>query len=432
MSNSFNTLNDKAWEKLFYKYNILEHIDKKGLYTITAKQINEFREARLMTKFDHRSNLPLLFSENNLSILPVTRGSYIIGNFEAYHDFETHASDICKVKIPDFVYSIDFDNITSEATAINVAYLSGILADFIGDENLIPTVNGRMSSEQFDFNIHNKKTNSLVNISVSNSQIEIDAGYEGLETLTLIEAKNSISDDFLVRQLYYPFRLWQQKINKRIKTIYLIYANGIFSLYEYKFHEPNNYNSLILVKQKNYTLEQESISIDEIISLFDHIKVTEEPEGIPFPQADSFSRVINICELLYDNEFLTRDEITTNYDFDIRQTNYYTDACRYLGLVYKERDGIDGVKYFLTDKGKEIFKLNLKKRNLSFAKCILEKKAFNETFRRYLMSSQMPQKREIVKIMEASGLYNINSSETYKRRASTVLSWINWVLNLTR
>ena len=84
-----------------------------------------------MTKFDHRSNLPILFEENNLSILPITRGSYVIANFEAYHDFELPITEINKVVAPDFIHSIDFENITSEATAINVAYLSGILADFI-------------------------------------------------------------------------------------------------------------------------------------------------------------------------------------------------------------------------------------------------------------------------------------------------------------
>ena len=35
------------------------------------------------------------------------------------------------------------------------------------------------------------------------------------------------------------------------------------------------------------------------------------------------------CELLNESE-LTKDEITSNYDFDPRQTNYYTDAGRYL------------------------------------------------------------------------------------------------------
>ena len=149
-----------------------------------------------MTKFDHRSNLPILFEENNLSILPITRGSYVIANFEAYHDFELPITEINKVVAPDFIHSIDFENITSEATAINVAYLSGILADFIGEETLLPTVNGRMSSDRFDFNIYNKVSSQMQNIAVVNSQIEIDGGYEGFDSLTLIEAKNSLSTDF--------------------------------------------------------------------------------------------------------------------------------------------------------------------------------------------------------------------------------------------
>lgn len=432
MSNKPKTLNDKAWEKLFDKHNIIRCVEESGLYEITAKQINEFREARLMTKFDHRSNLPILFEENKLSILPITRGSYVIANFEAYHDFELPVTEINKVVAPDFIHSIDFENITSEATAVNVAYLSGILADFIGEETLLPTVNGRMSSDRFDFHIYNKVSSQLQNIAVVNSQIEIDGGYEGFDSLTLIEAKNSLSDDFLVRQLYYPYRLWQKKVRKPVKPVFLTYTNGVFNLYEYEFHEPNNYNSLVLVKQKNYTLEQEEIQIDEIISLFNQVQLTEEPVGIPFPQADSFRRVINICELLNENEFLTREEITYNYDFDIRQTNYYTDACRYLGLVDKERERIEGVKYFLTDKGKSIFRLNLKNRNLSFVKCILEKRAFNQSFKEYLTELELPSRTEIVKIMEESRLYNVNSESTYKRRASTISGWVNWILDLAR
>ena len=401
MSSKPKTLNDKAWEKLFDKYNILRCVGESGLYEITAKQINEFREARLMTKFDHRINLPILFEENKLSILPITRGSYVIANVEAYHDFESPVTEINKVVAPDFIHSIDFENITSEATAINVAYLSGILADFIGEETLLPTVNGRMSSDRFDFNIYNKVFSRLQNITVVNSQIEVDGGYEGFDSLTLIEAKNSLSDDFLVRQLYYPFRLWQGKVRKPVKPVFF------------------NYNSIVLVKQKNYTLEQEEIQLDEIISLFNQVQLTEEPIGIPFPQADSFKRVINICELLNENEFLTREEITYNYDFDIRQTNYYTDACRY-------------VEYSLTDKGKSIFRLNLKSRNLSFVKCILEKRSFNEAFREYLSELELPSRNEIVKIMEESGLYNVNSESTYKRRASTISGWVNWILDLAR
>ena len=67
-----------------------------------------------------------------------------------------------------------------------------------------------------------------VSVKVANSQVEIDGGYEGLNIT--YRSKNSISDDFLIRQLYYPYRLWQSKIDKNVKPIFMIYSNGIFNL----------------------------------------------------------------------------------------------------------------------------------------------------------------------------------------------------------
>jgi len=79
--------NDLAWKAIFDKYKILDEILKVGHVEISATKINEFREARLMTKFDHKSQLPKLFADNNLSILPTSRGGYIIGTFETFCDF---------------------------------------------------------------------------------------------------------------------------------------------------------------------------------------------------------------------------------------------------------------------------------------------------------------------------------------------------------
>ena len=252
-----DTKNEAAWKRLFEKHKILEKIEKHGVFEITSGQINVFREARLMTKFDHQKNLPEIFKKNKLSILPVTRGSYLISQFEAYKDFEETQSEIIKVPLPSYIESIDFENITSESAALNCAYVSGILADFIEDEEILPTVSGRMSSEVFNFLIKTHSGSDL-RVNVINSQVEIDGGYEGLETLSLIEAKNSLSDDFLIRQLYYPYRLWSNKVSKRVKPLFLTYSNGIFMFYEYDFQEPENYNSLTLIKQKRYSIERQN------------------------------------------------------------------------------------------------------------------------------------------------------------------------------
>ena len=421
--------NDVAWEKIFDKYDILNEIEKNGKFEISAKDINKFREARLMTKFDHKANLPKIFADNKLSILPISRGSYVISKFEAYSKFENINQEIVKARFPDYITSIDYDNITSEATAINCAYVSGIIYDFVQDEQLVPTVSGRMSSNNFSFNIKNNLLEKDMLVEVENSQIEIDGGYEGINSLCLIEAKNALSDDFIIRQLYYPYRLWQNKIDKIVRPIFLVYSNGIYNLYEYEFEDINNYNSLKLIKQKNYIIENVNIEISDIIEVLNETNEIDEPE-ISFPQADNFGRVINLCELLFQNE-MTKDEITMNYDFDSRQTNYYTDAGRYLGLIDKKR-GEDGVRFFLTKRGKNLFKLKYRDRQLKYVEYILQHRPFRQAFNECLQNSEMPNKNRVVEIMEESAIYNVQAKSTYERRASTITGWINWIIQLTK
>ena len=97
MSDRQKSLNDTAWEELFEKHDILAHIERTGQFQISAKQIKEVREPRLMAKFDHTINLPQIFADNNLCILPVTRGDYVISHFDAYHKFEPDNSPITRV-----------------------------------------------------------------------------------------------------------------------------------------------------------------------------------------------------------------------------------------------------------------------------------------------------------------------------------------------
>lgn len=418
---------DDNWEKIFAKHKILEKVLSDGHTNITAKEINEFREARLMTKFDHKSQLPKLFLDNNLSILPTSRGGYVIGTFETFFDFNRDETEIKTIEFPNFLESLDYKNITSEATAINCAFVSNILQDFVNEESLLPTVSGRMSSSSFNFKINSSK--GLFKINVENSQVEIDGGYEGNESLNLIEAKNYISDDFLVRQLYYPYKLWNGKINKTVRPIFLTYSNGVFHLREYAFTDINKYNSLILVQHKKYVVKEGSFNLETLEELIEKTKTLKEPE-IPFPQADSFERVINLCELLYEKDFITKEDITRNYDFDYRQTDYYSNAAKYLGLVEIGKDSLSGqIGCYLTTLGKRVFSTNIIERQKEFAKLIISHLAFKETLKLYLEKGESPTKDEVVEIMKKSKLHNVGKDSTYFRRASTILGWTNWIIN---
>jgi hypothetical protein len=420
-----NSKNDNAWNDLFEKYKISEEVNAKGFYKIKALEINEFREARLMTKFDFKSQLPKIFTENNLSILPISRGGYIISDFNIFQDFESNENEITRINFPSYIESIDFNSITSEAIALNCAYISGIIEDFVQDEELKPTVSGRMSSSIFDFNINSKK--ELLNINVNNSQIEIDGGYEGIESLNLIEAKNSISKDFLIRQVFYPFKLWENKITKKVRNLFLTYSNGIFHFREYIFEDPTHYNSLKLTREKKYVIRDGIINLELIQKWLSQVKIVKEAT-IPFPQADSFERVINLCELLNENKELSQEYITNNYDFNVRQTNYYTNAGKYLSLIDSKRKK-GKIIYFLTDNGQKLFNLPIIDRQQNFIELILSHLAFNETLKYYFKKGELPNIEEIVKIMKVSHLYNVKEKSTYERRASTISSWVNWILD---
>lgn len=416
-------LNDAAWEKLFNKYHILAKIKQDGQFTISANQIKEFREPRLMTKFDHKINLPAVFSENNLSILPITRGDYVISSFAAYKEFSEPSQEVQKVSIPSHIQSLMPQFLISEAIALNCSNACGILNDFLADDELVPTVSGRMGSGSFAFDINT--TFGTKNITVNNSQIEIDAAYEGIHYLSLFEAKRDLSDDFLIRQLYYPFRVWSTRVTKTVKSIFLIFSNGIFHLYQYQFEDPQNYNSLKLVKQKNYAIATE-ICLADIKNLLRTISIVQEP-CISFPQADRMSRIINLVELLYEKPMMKQD-ITSKYAFDERQTYYYTDAGRYLDLIDKSNDENGNTVFHLSACGKRIMELKYKERQLAIVTQILMHRVFNETLKLYLQLGKMPEKKTIVQIMKRAKLYRVESDSTYLRRSSTVVNWVNWIL----
>ena len=243
------SLIDEKWEILFEKYSIENEIKKNGLYYITADQIREVKEPRLMTKFDTRESLPGVFGRK-IAILPVTRGKYVLGEFDLYQDFPEPVSDIKQMtgaKIPDYYETIDINDIRSEANAINIMSIAGILDDFLGEASMVQTVSGRMGSGSFGFYVsgwNSEGRQSKSYLTVENSQVEIDGGFENPNVFSIIEGKNVVHSNFLIRQLYYPARLWNSKIGKQIRPVFLVYSNNIFRLLEYEFRDINDYNSL--------------------------------------------------------------------------------------------------------------------------------------------------------------------------------------------
>lgn len=433
------TKNDIAWERLFADYLILDEINNKGIYKISAKAINEKREARLMTKFDHAAQLPKIFKQNNLSIQPDSRSTYVIGRFDSYKKLPKEENlykkpkDIEAFPFPEDIQTLNPKNIRSEATALLCAYNAGIINDLLEQEVIRFTIAGRMSTGKFSYSINDSKQKTCYQINVDNSQCEIDGGFEGDDILAIIEAKNSSVDNFLIRQLFYPYKLWIDKTSKQVIPIFLSYFDNIFSFYIYKFEDNENYNSITLVKQKRYYIGSNDIELQEIIDIRETIKIKIESSITLFPQADVFGRIVDLLfQIQYNKIFLQRD-IAINYGFVVRQAQYYASAAIYLGLIKKEQIYKGGVGYSLTKLGFKIIQQASRERNLAFVKCILEKKVFNKALDFYINQKGKLEKEDIIEIMKSADIQLVKSSQaTVSRRADTVRGWINWIIRLTQ
>lgn len=433
--------NDIAWEKLFEEDQLLSRIEAESEFIIDSKRINKIRQARLMTKFDSREDLPKIFKDNKLSILPISRGGYKVGKFDIFHNFEDYdtpkrTDKIQEKQFPPFIHSIDPNLITTEPTAIYCANLCSILSSFTGANEMHSTISGRMGSGDFDFQI--QEPDKVFDFEVRGSQIEIDAGYEGHDSIYLVEAKNTLSRDFVVRQLYYPYRTWHNKITtKDIRNIYLTYSNGIFYIREYVFEDINNPMSIKLFDSSRYSIITKELTVEYLKELSNKNLPKLDSQEAPFPQADDFNKVINLCEELAkryssnlneDNDEsvvngLYKKEIAEIYDFADRQADYYANAAKYLGLVSIDRGLVS-----LTKLGLEVIQLPLTTKQIKFAELILSSKPFAKVFDFYIKSTGMLSIEDVKQIVEACKIENLNTeADTFNRRCLTVKSWVEWI-----
>ena len=423
---------NEAWKVLIDKYNILEEVQENGCYHIKASQIKQFKEPRLMAKWDSTDALPKVLRDNKINILPDSRSSYVIGDFLLYQEIpilEENVTQMAHVELPDYE-SIDVNNISSEANAINVLLLTGILDDFLNTNNNVATFNGRMGTGEFEFVVETTR-NIKQKISVNNAQCEIDGGFENNDSVVIMEAKNVVHEDFHIRQLYYPYRLWKNKVNKPIRLVFSVYSNMIYRLFEYRFNILEDYSSIELVRTKNYSLQDTTITLDDLFRVRKDTLVKTDDNmdnsDVPFIQANSMERIISLLENMYENP-MTSQQIAELMDFEPRQSDYYYNAGKYLGLFEKVNEDKQRV-VALTSLGNKVFKLNYKERQLKIVELILEHQIFSDLFDGMIKTGDMPNKKDIEDEMRA---LHVCDEGQIVRRASSIYGWLKWIFNLTK
>jgi hypothetical protein len=249
--------NNKSWEKIFKDYDIIKHDFDNSPFSLSSKQIKEScqnfkktaeKEVRILCKQDSRSDRPDIFIKNDLFLLPVKNGFYVIIKGEGYVDIpniDTEAEEY-NSKLGFKLESSEVGN--SEMQHLDFAYASSLIRTFMNDESLVLTIRGRKYTPEFSFTVGGQliKTKSV--------QTEVDSGFEGKDKIVLIEAKNSKTTNTIIRQLFYPYRKWKIETTKEVSLLFFEKRENVFYIWQYGFSNENDYNSIELIKSAKYLI----------------------------------------------------------------------------------------------------------------------------------------------------------------------------------
>lgn len=240
--------NNQSWQKIFDDLHIARHNFAQFPFAINAEQIKQCvkdftktsqKEVRVLCKQDSREERPQVFIDNELFILPIKNGEYIICKGEGYVDIPP-----INTQAQDYTSKLDFELKSakigdSEMQHLDFAYASSLIRTFLSDDSLVLSIRGRKYTPQFSFN-----TSAYQNISVVSVQTEVDSGFEGRDRVVLIEAKNSHTTNVIIRQLYYPMRQWHIHTQKQVSTLFFEKRGSEFLIWEFGFSDMLDYNSI--------------------------------------------------------------------------------------------------------------------------------------------------------------------------------------------
>lgn len=420
----------EVWEEVFLQNDLGQRIKTDGLFFISSRELNQFSkpmggpDARNLVKYDHRSQLPPSFKKNNLSILPVARGEFVIGSFDIYASLgEDSDPPLVSYSIPSHLETLQ--KLRSETDSLILGHHAGAISELAGEEAAF-VGGGKDSGPGFTMTVATSGRRAREELFIKRGvTIEIDGLFESKSFIIAIEAKMKSAVDFNVRQLYYPFRALRERHSKSIRTLYLSVSNGIFDAREFIFEEPESISSYLQISRTRFTFSSEQISRSEIEMLAAKSVAVEVGHGFPIPQADNLERVIDLAERLTERP-MTKNQISETYGFHPRQSDYYANAAGYLGLARRTSPSF----WDSTALGRRVFSLEFKERNMELIRLVLAQETIRIGYKRFLETNELPNAEEALTIIsEAEDLSKISGS-TIPRRVSTLRGWVRWISSM--
>lgn len=411
--------NRELWVKIFSDLHLDASSDVNYVTARQVKQISQ-REARNMAYMDERAKLPSVFEENSLFILPVSNGRYAIVRGSGYHDLEADS-----VRYEDYEPAFPpgasvIDPEKSEGSAVSYAWNTGIIAHVTGNKSQLLGPPGRFALDPFDFRV-----DGSVKLHQAGAQAEIDGFFYSDNSACVMEFKARECTDFLVRQLYYPYRHWVGRAGRyrwtRVRPFFVEFTMDptLFRFFEYEFEDPLDYESIRLVSARGVRVKATNRPLRGLLD------VSPDPSlRTMTPQADKVERVLRVPLLVgagRANAYL----VAESEGFTKRQSSYYRRAAEALGLVVQK-----GASYELTDIGRRFASADRVRQSEIAAFQIAKIPAFHDILSSLATSGgEQITRARIGRLLERNDP-RIHGS-TVPRRTTTVVAWLRWLQETT-
>jgi hypothetical protein len=414
------------WEEIIDRL----HLDvAKSLNILTAtdiktatREVGMQEEPRIMAAMYSEAARPDVFRRNGLFLLPVARGRYALVRGSGFCELEDPGEAVAfsgRTEIP--LQSLEYGK--GESRYLLHAYHSGLLSHFTGIERLYPTVLGKMGSGDFAFRIGAAADELLV----EGAGMEIDLGLEGEHDILLIEGKVSARPNFLIRQLYYPFRAFRDVTDKKIRSIFFVAEpeTNTYALWEYWWPDYRDYEGIRLCKKARYRLAGPAPPIEPLD------EIQPDPSLGFVLQADTLATVRRYPKLVaegFDTAQAVAAQIRlTDKHFNERQGLYYSEAAEAFGLI--TRDYGRPRKFRVAQSGRQYLSYTDAEQDELLKSLILRNPVLNRVFHLALeRSPKSVRKADVVNvILELSSL----NPTTANRRSGTVFSYLEWLGGIT-
>lgn len=403
-------------------------------FEVTSSEVKRLggAEPRLIAKMDTREQLPPVLARSRYFVLPSSPRRYAIVPGDGYHDLE-EVSDRPSRFEPSREVPVTVALKAGESAAIQTALYSGLLEKVVG----VPQLRATLHNDKVSIRDCEIRYGDSWKLHLRGAQVEVDAGFENHGQFFIFECKTWRRQnlrDFNIRQLFFPylqalesFRERELSLRPRCYFLNVEPENSIYRFWEYAFGSGdrwNDYTSIQLVRRSAFKLDQGAGPAP--LQLLRQL-ITEDPVKTTYvPQADDPSKLVALAEGVAEG-LTTPEQLARRFQFDPRQSHYYGEAAEELGLLTRER----GRGFVLTDDGRRIVRMNSDDAAHELILSMFRLPVFRSIADGAIDAGSPAIQAESVPAIVTNASRGRYSGSTVKRRAQSVIAWLNWVGEVT-